>query len=69
MDTHISTMRYAMEIATLSRILDEKNREIGMLKDTIAIQNEQLRTMAACAKELVDERAAAAALGIPRLAA
>lgn len=69
MDTHITTMRYAMEIATLSRLLDERNRTIQMLQDTIAIQKEQLQTMAACAKEMADERAAAAAVGIPRLAA
>ncbi|MGC0154573.1 hypothetical protein ACPRNU_19125 [Chromobacterium vaccinii] len=69
MNTHISTMRYAMEIATLSRLLDEKERHIRMLQDTIAIKDEQLTTIAACAKELGDRQAAADALGIPKLAA
>lgn len=69
MNTHISTMRYALEIATLSRLLDEKERHIQMLQDTIAIKDEQLTTMATCAKELGDRQAAADALGIPRVAA
>lgn len=69
MNTHITTMRYALEIATLSRLLDEKVRHIQMLQDTIAIKDEQLATMATCAKELEDRQAAADLLGIPRVAA
>ncbi|MEN6081575.1 hypothetical protein [Chromobacterium piscinae] len=69
MSTHITTMRYALEIATLSRLLDEKERHIQMLQDTIAIKDEQLTTMTACAKELGDRQAAADVIGIPKLVA
>lgn len=69
MSTHISTMRYALEVATLSRQLDEKTRLIEKLQADIAAKDEQLATLAACAKEMYDRNAAAEAVGIPRLAA
>nr|WP_199065021.1 hypothetical protein [Chromobacterium sp. ASV5] len=69
MNTHITTMRYALEIATLSRQLDEKARLIEKLQADIAAKDEQLATLAACAKEMHDRSAAAEAVGIPRLVA
>ncbi|OQS10115.1 hypothetical protein B0T37_10740 [Chromobacterium violaceum] len=53
MNTHITTMRYALEIATLSRLLEEKERHIQMLQDTIAIKDEQLATQNSAAMEYV----------------
>ncbi|MGR2681592.1 hypothetical protein [Chromobacterium haemolyticum] len=69
MNTHITTMRYAMEIANLARQLDEKTRQIEKLQGDIAAKDEQLATLAACAKEMYDRNAASDAVGIPRLAA
>ncbi|MGC0155544.1 hypothetical protein ACPRNU_24050 [Chromobacterium vaccinii] len=53
MNIHISTMRYAMQIAVLAQLLEQRERQIEQLATVISIKDEQLATQNSAAMEYV----------------
>ncbi|OBU84560.1 hypothetical protein [Chromobacterium subtsugae] len=58
MSNHITTMRYAMEIATLAQAVAERDGQIEQMRILIEMKDQQLDTVLKSAKDLADQNTA-----------